>query len=145
MRVIIDTNIVFSAILNSQSRIGNIILKSDAKIKFYSSKYLQFEIQKHFNKIKNITNLPDSELIEIIEALYSKIHFISEEIIPKEIITLSENLTEDIDFDDVIFIALALHLNCKLWTGDKELIKGLISKGFKKFISTQELLNKLNK
>lgn len=36
MKVVVDTNIVFSAILNSQSRIGQILLHSDKSIKFYS-------------------------------------------------------------------------------------------------------------
>jgi predicted nucleic acid-binding protein len=44
-----------------------------------------------------------------------------------------------------MFVALALHLNCKLWTGEKVLIKELAKKGFKKFITTQDLIEKIKK
>ncbi len=38
-----------------------------------------------------------------------------------------------------------IHLNCKLWTGDKALIKALTQKGYKRFIDTKELIEKLKK
>jgi len=137
MKVVVDTNIVFSAILNSQSWIGQAILHSDKSTRFYSPKFLQFEIQKHFDKIKNLTRLPDTEIYELIDALYTKIHFISEELIPKNTLLLADKLTNDIDFDDVMFVALTIHLNCKLWTGDKVLMNALRQKGFKKFVTNQ--------
>ncbi|MDP3641633.1 MAG: PIN domain-containing protein [Bacteroidota bacterium] len=145
MKIVVDTNIVFSAILNSQSWIGQILLHSDKSVKFYSPRFLQVEIQNHFQKIKKITKLSDSEVNELIEILYTKIHFISEEFIPKESLLNADELTKDVDFDDVMFVALSLHLNCKLWTGDKVLVHSLIEKGFKKFINTQELRGKLKK
>jgi predicted nucleic acid-binding protein len=142
MKVIVDTNIVFSAILNSQSWIGQILLHSDRSVIFYSPRFLQTEIQNHIQKIKQLTKLSD---IEIQELIYSKIHFIAEEFIPKDTIKLADSLTSTIDFDDVMFVALAIHLKSKLWTGDKVLMNSLIKKGFKKFITTSELKNKLKK
>ena len=65
MKIVVDTNVVFSAILNSQSWIGQILLHSDKSIKFYSPRYLQIEIQNHFQKIKKITKLSDSEMFII--------------------------------------------------------------------------------
>jgi len=143
MKIVVDTNVVFSAILNSQSWIGQILLHSDKSVRFYSPRYLQVEIQNHFQKIKKITKLSDSEVYELIDTLYTKIHFISEEFIPKESLLIADELTKDVDFDDVMFVALSLHLNCKLWTGDKVLVNALMQKGFKRFINTQELIEKL--
>lgn len=48
--------------------------------------------------------------------------------------------TLDIDSNDSFFIALALELNAKLWTGDKKLINGLHAKGLELTITTTELL-----
>ena len=141
MKIVIDTNIVFSAILNSNSRIGQILLQPDKDIQFYSVKYLQTEIRKHFNKIKNIIKIPDSEIFILIETLFGRIQFISEELIPRDIRLIADELTKSIDFDDTLFVALALHLDCKLWTGDKHLIDGLSLKSFKNIITTQELIN----
>jgi len=53
----------------------------------------------------------------------------------------AEKLTFDVDFDDVLFVALAIHMKCKLWTGDKKLSDALNIKGFEEFITTQELKN----
>jgi len=145
MRIVVDTNIVFSAILNSQSWIGQILLHSDKSIKFYSPRYLQFEIQNHFQKIQKITKFIDYEVYELIDTLYPKIHFISEEFIHRESLILVDELTKDVDFNDVMFVALTLHFNGKLWTGDKVQINTLMQKGFSRFITTQELIEKLKK
>jgi predicted nucleic acid-binding protein len=145
MKVVVDTNIVFSAILNSQSWIVQIILHSDKSVKFYSPRFLQTEIQNHFQKIKKITFLSDSEIYELIDALYTKIHFISEEFISKQVLKLADELTKDVDFDDTMFVALAIHFNCRLWTGEKVLMDALKLKGFKKFITTRELQEKTKK
>jgi putative PIN family toxin of toxin-antitoxin system len=145
MKIVVDTNIVFSAILNSQSWIGQILLYSDKTLKFYSPRFLQTEIQNHRQKIKKYTNLSDSEIDELIDALYAKITFISEELIPKEILIAADKLTKDVDYDDVMFVALSINFRCKLWTGDKILINTLKQKGFKRFITTNELKDKLKK
>ena len=145
MKIVVDTNIVFSAILNSQSWIGQILLYSDKNVKFYSPRYLQTEIQKHKQKIRKYTSLSDSEIDEIIDTLYTKINFISEEFIPKEVLIVADELTRDVDYDDVMFVALAIHLRCKLWTGDKILMNTLTQKGFKRFITTSEIKDKHKK
>jgi predicted nucleic acid-binding protein len=139
MKIVVDTNIVFSAILNSDSWIGQILLHSDDQIKFYSPKFLQHEILNHIPKIQKITNLSYDEIIEVIEILYTRICFIAEELIPKETKIEADSLTKNVDFNDVLFVALSIHLNCKLWTGDKYLINALNQKGFNQFISTKEL------
>ena len=145
MKIVVDTNIVFSTILNSQSWIGQILLYFDKNVKFYSPRYLQTEIQKHKQKIRKYTSLSDSEIDEIIDTLYTKINFISEEFIPKEVLIVADELTRDVDYDDVMFVALAIHLRCKLWTGDKILMNTLTQKGFKRFITTNEKKDKLKK
>ncbi len=50
MKIILDSNIVFSAILNTESKIGNILFTS-SNLKFYSSIQLQEEIIELSNKI----------------------------------------------------------------------------------------------
>ena len=46
MRIVVDTNIVFSAVLNSNSRIADIILKPSINYHFYSIERLTTEIKK---------------------------------------------------------------------------------------------------
>jgi putative PIN family toxin of toxin-antitoxin system len=143
MKVVVDTNIIFSAILNSDSTIGQILLYAGKSFEFYSSNYLKKEINNHIDKLKKITNLESQTLAELIELIYSKINFISEDLIPKETLIIAEKLTRKVDFDDVMFVALSIHLNSSLWTGDKVLVKELTKKGFNQFLSTNDLLNLL--
>jgi predicted nucleic acid-binding protein len=137
MIIVVDTNIIFSAILNSQSNIGNILLNNGNFFTFYSVKYLKYEINNHIEKICKITKRNPEEIYELVEFIYDKIIFISDDLIPKSIKIKADALTCDVDFDDVMFIALSLHLNCSLWTGDKTLIEKLRKKGFNNFITTE--------
>ncbi len=142
MKIILDTNIIFSALLNTSSTIGEIIFDSENVFEFYSCNYMRLEIEKHWDKLKKISKLTDKELQESLFRLFTKIHFINEEQISEKIWVKAETLTRDIDVDDTDFVALAYYLKGVLWSGDKELYNGLKNKGFKKVVSTQELLRK---
>jgi len=49
--IIVDTNIVFSAILNAKSTIGEILFQNGDELEFYTSEYLREEIDNHRGKI----------------------------------------------------------------------------------------------
>ncbi len=140
MKVIVDTNIIFSALLNTNGAIGDLIFDSENIFEFYSCGYMRFEIEKHWDKLKRISKLSDKDLKESLFRLYTKIHFINEEQIAEKIWLHAEKLTHDIDIDDTDFVALTEYLKGVLWTGDKELYNGLKNKGFKKVVNTQDLL-----
>jgi predicted nucleic acid-binding protein len=53
--------------------------------------------------------------------------------------SLAEKLVADIDPKDTVYLAYSKQFRCKIWSGDKKLIVGLKKKGFKNFISTEEL------
>lgn len=65
--------------------------------------------------------------------------FTNEALIPFEFWVKAANLLRDIDMNDISFITLAEFLGIKLWTGDKELMRGLAKKGYNNFITTEEL------
>ena len=139
MRIVVDSNIAFSAILNTNSKVARILLQPKSKHNFYSTEQLLFEIGKHKKKIKDISKYSDEELERIIILITNKIRFINLRLIPKESYEFAESLTKDIDIDDTEFIALSEHIKGKLWSGDKKLQIGLIKKGWRKFIKTDEL------
>ena len=140
MKIIVDTNIIFSALLKTHTTFGQIIFNSDGIFEFYCPHYLKAEIRNHWEKIKKISKLTDQQLEESFDSLLTKISFINEEIIPQKTWEDSEKITEGIDVDDTDFIALTKHLKAKLWTGDLELRDGLKSKGFKSVLTTAEIL-----
>ncbi|PIX36262.1 MAG: hypothetical protein COZ59_02050, partial [Bacteroidetes bacterium CG_4_8_14_3_um_filter_31_14] len=120
MKVIVDTNIIFSGLLNTSGTIGDLIFNSENVFDFYSCNYMRFEIEKHWDKLKQISKLSDKELKESLFRLFTKIHFINEEQIIEKIWLKAENLTTNIDIDDTDFVALTDYLKGVLWTGDKE-------------------------
>ena len=67
------------------------------------------------------------------------ITFISEEQIKKSHWISADKLVADIDPKDTHYIAYSKHFRCKIWSGDKELIRGLAKKGFTNFFTTEEL------
>lgn len=139
MRIVIDTNIAFSAILNTNSKISKIILQPRSKINLYSTKQLLDEITEHRNKLKKISKYTDKQLHEAVSLITNKIKFINAELIPDKLYAKAERITKDSDIDDTEFVALTEHIKGKLWTGDKELRNGLLKHQWNKLISTEEL------
>ena len=140
MKIIVDTNIVFSALLNTKSTIGDLLFNSDNFLEFYSCSYMRYEIEKHWNKLKRISKLSDIELEESKFRVLTKINFINEELIPKKIWMEAEIITKNIDIDDSDFIALTKYIKGYLWTGDKKLYNGLKKKDFNRVYKTSELI-----
>jgi predicted nucleic acid-binding protein len=139
MKIIVDTNIVFSALLNTNSRIGRLLLDTRDKFEFYSCKYLQKEIRHHLDRIRQYSRLNDNDLFELISLVESRIFFIDEELLPTSVIANAREWVSDIDFDDFAFIAITAHLNGLLWTGDKKLSNGLRQKGYNRLVTTSDL------
>ena len=139
MKIIVDTNIVFSAILNSNSRIGKILLNSKEHFQFFTCNYLRTEIQRHRNKLLKLTKLTEDQLSELEDLIGQHITFIDERLIPQDLLIKTEIQLKAIDQDDTVFVALAKHLKGKLWTGDLQLYNGLKAKRFKDIILTSEL------
>ncbi len=138
-KIIVDTNIVFSGILNSNSRIGDLLLNSHPYLEFYSVNYLRIEIEKHKSKLMEISGLLEEEVDESKFQILKNITFISEEQIPFEIWHKAANFVRDVDMDDIAFVALSEFMEIKLWTGDKKLKEGLIAKGFDRCFTTEEV------
>lgn len=142
MRIVIDTNIAFSAILNTDSKIARILLHPRSKFNFYSTEQLMNEIEEHKEKIQKLGGYDNYEISRLIKLITSRIRFINVKLIPEVSYRHAESLTHDIDVDDTEFIALTEHIKGKFWSGDKTLQKGLLKKGWNKFITTNELFER---
>lgn len=139
-KIIVDTNIIFSCLLNSQGTIGDLIFNSESVFEFYSNNYMRFEIRKHWNKLKKISKLTDFELETAYDKLLINLTFINEELILQNDWEKAEALIADKDFDDIDFVALARYLKGSLWTGDKHLYDGLKAKRFRTVYNTQDMV-----
>ena len=139
MRIIVDANIIFSALLNTDGKIGDILLNSYHVFEFVAPRFLKDEIRKYHSKILLKSGYSSIELQEIEDIVYKPIAFISEVHIPLSVWQSSEHLVRDIDPKDVAYVAFAKYFRCKLWSGDKALRNGLFKKGFKNIINTDEI------
>lgn len=129
--IVVDANIIFSALLNADSTFLSTI--SDNKYKFVSPYFLFVELFKHKEKILKYTKISEADLLITLDALLSNIRFV-----PLNMLTLQSrqnayDLCKDIDINDAPFVALAIEYNGLIWTGDRKLINGLTAKGFNKF------------
>ncbi len=141
MIIVVDTNIIFSAILNTNSVIGDLILTSDKIFQFWSCNFLLTEIDKHVEKLKKISKLNDAELLETQNIIYKNLSLFDEALIPKIEKLKAYNLVKDVDLNDIAFVALNEYKHSHLWTGDKVLIKGLKAKGYDRVKTTEEMIN----
>lgn len=144
-KIIVDTNIIFSTLLNSNGTIGDLIFNSDQVFAFYSCDYMRYEIRKHWTKLLKISKLRDEQLQDAYEKVLTKIAFINEAIISTSAWLKAEQTVKDIDFDDIDFVALTNYLKGCLWTGDKEIYNGLKEKRFRCVYNTNDILKLLNR
>ncbi len=143
MVIIVDTNIVFSALLNVESTIAKIMLSSNFNVQFVSADFLKNEIDLHWEKLQSLSKIDANKLSISREKIYSKIEFFSADFISNDCFLEAKKLTQHVDFDDVLFVALTISLNGYLWTGNKKLYYGIKNNGFDKVILTQELLKNI--
>lgn len=139
MRIVVDANILYSSLLNIDGEIAKLIFKSNKRLNFYSTNLLFEEILEHSDKLLKVTGYTKSELRKQLSLLEKKIKVVDVRLIPKKYIKSAISLLQDIDIDDVEYVALTDHIKGKLWTGDKILIKGLQRKGWDKFISVRDI------
>jgi predicted nucleic acid-binding protein len=140
MKLIIDTNLIFSSISKSDGRIAEIILNPNFHLQLTGCYFSYIELFKYKEKLIKASKLAELEFLDVMYQMLKRIHFFNEGMIPKEVINEAYKLTYDIDEKDTIFIAMGMHFEQKLWSGDKVLVEGLRKKGYNELILTHELV-----
>ncbi|TPV31170.1 PIN domain-containing protein [Paucihalobacter ruber] len=136
MKIVVDTNIIFSGLLSPNGKISDLLLNSSDKFDFYSPTYLLDELENHKKKLLKITGFSAYEFEFLKRNIFKKIDLINLESIRESTWEKAIELTKNIDEFDAPFIALALELESPLWTGDKKLIKGLNKKSIDWILTT---------
>jgi predicted nucleic acid-binding protein len=144
MIVITDSNIIISALIKPNGTVAK-VFKSKSQIQFYAPSFLKDEIENHFSKIVQLSDLTKKEVQAELTFYFKRIKFIDISNIPKKYILEAFDIVADIDPDDVFFVALSRFKKHRLWTSDKVLIKGLEKKGYNICITTKEIKSNLYK
>ncbi len=139
MTILVDTNIIISASLESRSELFKIITTPYSNLDFATPHFALKEVIKNQDeicrKMKKSLELFQNNLSVLLKYLF----VLPDEDLSNKNITEAESFTASIDIDDTIFVAFSMALDLLLWTGDFKLRKALKRKGFKNVIITKEL------
>lgn len=136
MKIVVDTNIIFSGLLSPNGKISDLLLNSSDKFDFYTPTYLLDELKNHKLKLLKISGFSENELEFMKRNIFKKIELIDLEYISDSTWIKAIELTKNVDEYDAPFVALALELESAIWTGDKKLAKGLKNKGIDWVLTT---------
>lgn len=139
MKIVIDTNIVISTLMKSNGSIGKLLLQELNDFDKIACHYLYVEIFDKKEKMLKVSKLTNQDFLDLLYLLIKKVDFINENQITDEHWKKAIELTKDIDVKDVSHVALAIHADAKLWTGDKKLYNGLRDKEFNGIINTDDI------
>ncbi|MCP5045709.1 MAG: PIN domain-containing protein [bacterium] len=128
MKIIVDTNIIFSSLLNSNSHLCDVLL--DEELDLNVPKFFYIELFKHKEKIFRYSKHNEEEILEILYKLLKNIKLFDENLITSTSLKQGYELVKDVDEKDILFVALTIELGGHLWTNDKKLVNGLLKKGF---------------
>ncbi|KKL48908.1 hypothetical protein LCGC14_2320820 [marine sediment metagenome] len=137
MKLIIDTNIIFSGLIKD-SITRKILLSPN--FEFYTPDFYNIELNKYKTYILTKFNGTDKDLDVLIELLHDKIVIVVEKEYSDKM-EIAEKIIGKIDPKDVPFIALALSIeNNGIWTRDDH-----FNKQYKvKIYSTVDLISIYN-
>ncbi len=143
MIVIVDMNVLFSAIISPNGKIAKLLTDPALPIQRISCHYSFVELFKHQPKIVKYAKKSIGEVIDDLYTVLSSIQIYNEALIDEHHWQAAAQLTQGVDSFDVNYVALALYTDGWLWTGDKPLIAHLRSMGFDRVLNTSELYQML--
>jgi predicted nucleic acid-binding protein len=131
--VVVDTNILFSALLKERSGFAETLLTSG--VRFYVNELVLAEIFRHKEKLVRLSTLSEAEIVRLLHTLLRAVEIFKEDLISSENRRAAYELCRDVDETDAPHVAIALELDALLWTGDATLKSALRAKGFDRFFT----------
>ena len=144
MIVVVDTNILFGALIAPNGRLAHLLAKPDLPVTRITCHFLLAELFKHQPKIVQNSKRPMDDITDDLLYYLKVIRLDDETFIAPEHWLEADRLTKGVDSKDITFVALALQTDGILWTGDKKLTEHLKAMGFDRVVTTAELSALLN-
>ena len=138
MRLVVDANVIFSALISGGKTFEIFLLNRELKrFKLAAPEFLMVEVENHIEEILEKTKLSSGELGRILDFLEGEVEFVPFEDF-RDFFAEAGNSSPDPD--DVQYFALALKIDCGIWSNDKALTKQNDVKVF----STKRILDMLD-
>ena len=115
MDLVIDANVLFSALIKD-SFAYNLLFSGSFHL--FTPEYIFTELEKHKEELLKKTERTDEDFFRLLETLKRRIVIVPLEELASYV-EEAEKLTPDPD--DMAYFALALKLNCAIWSNDKKL------------------------
>jgi len=135
MEVVVDTNVIISALL--RDGLTRRILLLDP-FEMYTVPFAKQEIEKHKGELLRKSGLDEDSFGYLLDLIFAKINVVDREVL-EPFKKRAIEILKDIDPADAPFLALAMALNCPIWSNDKDLKRQKVVKVY----TTQEILNLL--
>lgn len=115
--IILDTNILIRAVFGK--KVGAILDRYYEDVDFFTPELCYHELNKHAYRIAESRNIQQAAIAEAIERLEKIVRSVSTDIYqPKEQDAKARIAERDVN--DWPIVALALVLNCPIWTEDQD-------------------------
>ncbi|MFH1649524.1 MAG: PIN domain-containing protein [Candidatus Woesearchaeota archaeon] len=115
MKLVVDANIVFSAIIKRQFTLS---ILENKLLELYAPDYLLAELRRYETLVCNKAGFSPEELDEFIRALRKRITFVPDNKIAP---ALPCAFAISPDPKDAAYFAVAMTVQCSLWSNDKKL------------------------
>jgi len=136
MKLVCDTNVVFSALI-AGGKTRELILSDETDL--YAPEFFFSELDNHRHEIEEKSNLSEEQIGLLLNVLFK-----DTEVVPREEfeddLERASTLISGTDPDDVPFLALSLSLDVGIWTDDTDFEKQDEVTVWK----THELVSRLN-
>jgi predicted nucleic acid-binding protein len=132
--IVVDTNIIFSALLSAESPFREVLFTSPRRFVICETTIVDlFRLKDKLRALR--PNIPDEVVSQMLHAILRRVELIRESSLPKEIWDGAVELCSGVDLDDTPQVALALAVDGLLWTGDGRLKRALQKQGFARFFT----------
>ncbi|WP_456478242.1 PIN domain-containing protein [Geoglobus ahangari] len=119
MEVVVDTNVIISALLRDGLTRRLILL---APFEMYTVPFVRLEIEKHRKELLSRAKIESDAFELLMDAIFSRIKIVDPEFI-EPFRKKAIEILRDVDIYDAPFLALAMALNCPIWSNDGDLKK----------------------
>ncbi len=115
MDLVVDANVLFAALIKDSFTYQ---LLFSGKFHLFTPEYIFTEFEKHKEELLEKTNRTTEEFFRLVEIMKRRIIIVPlEELV--HYVEEAEKLTPDPD--DMVYFALALRLNCAIWSNEEKL------------------------